>query len=174
LLARHPEVEQRLLEEFARAPASAESDPLPSLPYTRQVLRESMRLYPPVWTIGREALTDVDLGKLRLRRGDTVYLSQFIVHRQPRHFPDPTRFDPERFAAERLATGPMPAYFPFGAGPRGCIGEQFALQELALGLRSWLPRWLFAVDRAEPIGFDAFIALKPLGGLRMKLHRRTA
>lgn len=174
LISGHPDVERQLLQEFAAAPPSAATDPLPALPYTLQVVRESMRLYPPVWIVGREALTDIALGRLQLRRGDTVYMSQYIVHRNPRHFPNPTHFDPDRFVSANHHAGTLTAYFPFGAGPRSCIGKQFALQELALGLRHWLPRWRFVIDRPEPIGLDAVVTLKPLGGLRMKVFRRTA
>jgi cytochrome P450 len=171
LLSKHPEVEARLLEEFRAHPLDGDGKTPPALPYARAVLREAMRLYPPVWTLGRELLQDLDLPGLALRRGDSVYMCQYVVQRDARWFPDPERFDPSRFE-EGAPERPAFAYFPFGAGPRGCIGESFAMLEMGLTLRAWLPCWRFVLEAPEPIEMDAFIALKPKGGLRMRVEAR--
>jgi cytochrome P450 len=98
-------------------------------------------------------------------------MSTFVVHRDPRYFPDPERFDPDRFASASPGW-PEAAYFPFGAGPRACLGERFAMRQLASTLRTWLPRWRFVPDHPDPVPFDAFITLKPRCGLRMKVFKR--
>ena len=128
LLATHPDVRARLEAELdgALAGRAPTVDDLPRLAYCAQVLDESMRLMPPAWIIGREAHTAVDIGGLRVARGTTVLMSQWIVHRDPRRFPDPERFVPERWAGDLAGRLPPCTYFPFGSGPRICIGMAFA------------------------------------------------
>lgn len=134
LLAQNPEVEARLHEEIDAAlrggpPTAAD---VKRLPYLEMVLSESMRLYPPAWAIGRRAHESVALGDYQLRAGDAAVMSQWVVHRDPELWPDPLRFDPLRFEPARQATRHRFAWFPFGGGPRVCIGDGFAWLEGAL------------------------------------------
>jgi cytochrome P450 len=139
---------------------------LPRLEYTSMVLAESMRLYPPAWAMGREALEDVAIGPYRLRKGTMVFFSQYIVHRDPRWFPHPERFWPERFTAEAKAARPKFAYFPFGGGGRQCIGESFALMEATLALAMIAQRWRLALVPGQTIEPQPKITLRPMGGIR--------
>jgi cytochrome P450 len=104
-------------------------DDLDRLPYTRRVFSEAMRLYPPAWATARLAQTDDLIGGVRVRKGDSVIVSQWVTHRDPQWWPEPARFEPDRFLPEVEATRPKFAYFPFGGGPRRCIGEPFAWME---------------------------------------------
>ena len=131
LLSRHPGVEEKLQAELdevlnGRVP---EPEDLPRLAYTRKVLSESMRLFPPVTGIGRQAIRDTEVGGYALPEGTIVGLSQWTVHRDARWYPEPRRFDPERWEPDEEAKRPRYSYFPFGGGPRLCIGEPFAWME---------------------------------------------
>jgi cytochrome P450 len=131
LLSQNPLAEKKLHEEVdsvldGRVPSI---DDLPALRYVEAVLAESMRLYPPAWAMGRRSKDDFTLGEYRFPGGTTVLMSQFITHRDLRHFPDPLKFSPERFLPKGRSTFPKFVYFPFGAGPRQCIGEAFAWTE---------------------------------------------
>ena len=146
---------------------------LPRLRYTESVLSESLRLYPPAWAMGRYALDDFALGKFFLPARITVLISQFITHRDARYFPDPLRFDPERFSAEGKARRGKFTYFPFGAGARQCIGESFAWMEGVLILATLAQKWkmrLLPGHRVEP---QPLITLRPKYGMKMKLEART-
>ena len=145
LLARHPEAEAALHAELdavlgGRAPEPADYG---ALDYTRRVLAEAMRLYPPAWVLGRRPLEELEIGGHRVRANSIVLMSQWVVHRDPRWWPDPLRFDPDRWtdAAERVR--PKFAYFPFGGGTRQCIGEHFAWMEGVLLLATIAQRWRF-------------------------------
>ena len=168
LLAQHPDVEQTLHAELAAALAgrAPTADDLPRLPYTRAVLAESMRLYPPAWTIGREPKEDFDSGGYRVRAGTIVLVSPWLMHRDPRWWPDPLRFDPERWTPEREAEQPRFAYFPFGGGPRKCIGEGFAWTEGILVLATLAQRWKLRHAPDVEVGRQPLITLRPTG-LRM-------
>jgi cytochrome P450 len=139
---------------------------LPRLEYTAMVLAESMRLYPPAWAMGREALEDVAIGPYRLRKGTMVFFSQYIVHRDPRWFPHPERFWPERFTAEAKAARPRFAYFPFGGGGRQCIGESFAWMEATLALATIAQSWRLALVPGQTIEPQPKITLRPRNGIR--------
>lgn len=156
LLAQHPEVEQRL---------HAEGEP-----YARMVLAESMRLYPPAWSIGRLALEDVEIGGYTIPRGAIVIVSQYVMHRDPRFWPDPERFDPQRFADE--SARPKFAYFPFGGGSRICIGEGFAWMEGVLVLRTLAKRWSLSLAQPLPVVPKPVITLRPRGGIKMRIRAR--
>lgn len=173
LLSQNPEVEARLHEELDRVlgeRAPGVSD-LPRLRYTEMVLSEAMRLYPPAWIVGRRAVVDHELGGYRIPAGSILLLSQWITHRDPRFFPDPLRFDPMRFTPEANAARPKFAYFPFGGGPRVCIGEGFAWMEGVLLLATIARRWRFS--RADSaVTPAALITLRPKGGLPMRIDRR--
>src|SRR5215469_708796 len=128
LLSQNPECEQRFHQEIDRelAGRALDFEDVPHLRYVEMVLAESMRLYPPAWAMGRRALQDFQLGEFFLPAKTTVLISQFVTHRDARFFPDPSRFDPQRFTPEAKARRTKFSYFPFGAGVRQCIGESFA------------------------------------------------
>jgi cytochrome P450 len=136
------------------------------------VLSESMRLYPPAWAMGREVLEDVSVGPYRLRKGTSVFFSQYLVQRDPRWFPDPERFIPERFTAEAKAGRPRFAYFPFGGGSRQCIGESFAWMEAVLSLATMAQRWRVLPVAGQRIELQPKITLRPKNGIRVKVLRR--
>jgi cytochrome P450 len=174
LLARSPRVEARLHEELGRelggrSPTVAD---LPRLRYAERVLAESMRLYPPAWVIGRRARVDVDLDGYRIPAGSIVLLSPFVTHRDARWYADPLRFDPERFTPRQRALRPRYAYFPFGGGPRVCIGEAFALMEAQLLLATLAQRVRLLVAPDHEVRLHPRVTLRPRGGLPMTLIKR--
>jgi cytochrome P450 len=145
---------------------------LTKLPYTRMVLAESMRLYPPAWAIGRRAINSFDAAGYTIPGGSMVIMCQYITHRDARFFPEPDRFDPERWRAEHAATRPKFSYFPFGGGTRICIGEQFAWMEGTLALATIAQRWRMSyVGDAEP-ELEPRITLRPKGGMPMRVDSR--
>jgi cytochrome P450 len=172
LLAEHPEVEARLHDELrtvlgGRAPAAAD---YPALPYTRAVLAESMRIRPPAWTIGRQPLEDFSAGGYRIRAGTIVLVSPWIVQRDPRWWDAPQAFRPERWMAPEFeASLPRFAYFPFGGGPRKCIGEGFAWMEGVLSLATLARRWRLRLAPDARVVPEARITLRPVG-LRMRVE----
>jgi cytochrome P450 len=163
LLALHADAESRLHAELDAALAGRlpTADDLTRLPYTRAVLAESMRLYPPAWTIGREPLDEFEAGGYRIRAGTVVLVSPWITHRDPRWWPEPERFDPGRWTPEREAEQPRFAYFPFGGGPRKCIGEGFAWTEGILVLATLAQRWRFRHAPGTEVGRQPLITLRP-------------
>jgi cytochrome P450 len=175
LLGQNPLAESRLHDELdavlaGRVPTNED---IPRLEYTAMVLSESMRLYPPAWAMGREVLEDVAIGPYRLRKGTMVFFSQYIVHRDPRWFPHPERFMPERFTMEAKAARPRFAYFPFGGGGRQCIGESFAWMEAILTLATIAQRWRLALVPGQTIEPQPKITLRPKDGIRVVLVPRT-
>jgi cytochrome P450 len=173
LLALHPDAEARLHAEVDSLPAGRlpGAGDVPSLPYTRAVFAESMRLYPPAWTIGREPLADFEAGGFRVRAGAAVLMSPWVVHRDPRWWPDPERFDPDRWTPEAEAAQPRLAYFPFGAGPRKCIGEGFAWLEGVLALATLARRWRLRHVPGARVLPHPTITLRPRG-LAMRAEER--
>ena len=173
LLSQSPEVESRFHQEIdALGDRLPRPDDLPSLAYTRMVLAESMRLYPPAWAVGRRAINDFEANGYTIPARSMVLVSQFITQRDPRFFPEPERFDPERWRPAEVAARPKFSYFPFGGGTRICIGEQFAWMEGILVLATIGRHW-----RAKYIGtarpeVSAQITLRPKNGLEMQLIRR--
>jgi cytochrome P450 len=176
LLSQHPEVEARLHVELntVLGQRRAEAADVPRLPYTSAVLAESMRLYPPAWVIGRRAIMEHEVAGYRVPRGSIVLVSQWVMHRDPRFFPDPERFDPDRWTEAARAARPRFAYFPFGAGPRTCIGEQFAWMEGVLVLATLARRWRPRLVPAQRIALQPSITLRPASGVRMVLEPRAA
>jgi cytochrome P450 len=177
LLARHPEVMGRLQAEVdgvvgcERLPTIEDVD---ALPYTRAVVAESMRLYPPAWIQGRQATEDVEVGGRTLRRGEVVFVSQWVTHRDPRWWPDPERFDPARFSPEQQASRPRWAYFPFGGGSRVCVGEAFAWAEAVILTASIARRWDLAPADHAPLSLEPGITLRPAGRVEVIPHRRSS
>ncbi len=173
LLSQNSEAESRFHAELDAVLARrlATADDYPRLRYTEMVLAESMRLYPPAWGMGRQALNDFQLGPYRLPARTTVAMSQFILHRDARYLPDPLRFDPERFTPENRARRKL-AYFPFGAGARQCIGESFAGMEGVLVLATIAQRWKLRLEPGHRVEPQPLITLRPKYGLRMNPELR--
>jgi cytochrome P450 len=173
LLAQHPEVEAKLAAEWDAVLAGRlpTPDDLPRLTYTEQVIQEAMRVYPPVYLIGREPLTDVELGGYRVRKGTTVFFSQWVSHRDPKYFDDPDAFRPERWADGLAKRLPKYAYYPFGGGPRVCIGNGFAMMEGVLLLATLGRRWRFTLEPG-PVTPWPTITLKPIPGVPAVLRAR--
>jgi len=151
-LARHPEVERRLHAELDEVTGgrAVTVDDVPKLTYTRRVIDEVLRTYPP-WMLMRRALVDVDLGTLFVPAGTEVAVSPYAFHHDPRHFPDPDRFDPDRWAPDRAATVPRHAYIPFATGLHLCPGYQFAYTEIALVTAVIATRWRLVPVPGEPV-----------------------
>ncbi len=175
LLAQHPAIEARLHAELdtvlaGRAPTLAD---LPHLRYTEMVIKESLRLYPPAWAYSREAAAAVALGERRVPQGSVVVLMVYFTHHDPRWWPEPERFDPERFSPEREAEIPRYAYLPFGAGPRVCIGNSFALMEARLLLATLASRYRLTLAPGQRVEPEPLITLNPKGGLPMTAHARV-
>ncbi|MFE9631429.1 cytochrome P450 [Streptomyces sp. NPDC006463] len=173
LLARHPEEQQRACEEISRVlgdrtPQAADLD---RLPYLTQVLKEAMRLYPAAPVIGRKAVAATEVGGHTVPAGADVILAPWVTHRHPLYWPDPDRFDPERFTPEAEAGRPRYAWFPFGGGPRACIGQHFSMLESVIALAMILRAYEFeAVDTDVPV--SAGITLRTDGPARCRVRRR--
>jgi cytochrome P450 len=179
LLHQHPQVAARVRQE-ARAVLGGRAptfDELPRLVYTGQVIDEVMRLYPPAWIVERQALAEDQLGPWRIPAGAIVAVSPWVMHRHPELWADPLRFCPERFAPEPAEGSlghplrPKHAYLPFGAGPRICIGNHFALMEAKIILATVIQRYGVEVTRPEAIELDPRVTLRPKQGMPGRLHR---
>jgi cytochrome P450 len=175
LLAQHPDAEQRMHEESAAVlgtrSAFGAAD-LDRLVYTHRVMQEGLRLYPPGWFIGREALSDVKLGAYTVPRGAVVMMSQYVTHRDARFFEEPERFKPERWEGDLQDRLPRGAYFPFSAGDRHCIGEGFAWQEALLILATLAERWKFELVPGQNIRPRPSVTLRPDGPIKMIVRPR--
>lgn len=174
LLSTHPEVRRKLEAEVdaalqGRAPGASD---MPKLPYTLAVVQEAMRLYPPVWLLMRYAESDQVVGGYRVPRGSFVAICPYVQHRDARLFENPEGFDPERFVGERAQQIPRFGYIPFSAGPRICIGNNFALMEAQLLLASIVQRFRLELVPNHPVALDPAITLRPRHGMRMTLRRR--
>ena len=174
LLSQNPDCEAKLHHEVAevlkgRLPVVED---VPRLRYTESVLAESLRLYPPAWAMGRFAREDFSLGEYFLPPRTTVLISPFVTHRDPRFFPDPLRFDPDRFSAEGKAQRAKFTYFPFGAGSRQCIGESFAWMEGVLVLATLAQRWKLQLSPGHPVEPQPLITLRPKYGMLMQVEPR--
>jgi cytochrome P450 len=178
LLSQHPKAEACLHDELDGVLGTGDERRLPTLAdypnlrYTEQVFAESMRLYPPAWAMGRMSTKPVVLGPYRIPAGAHFFFSQYIMGRDPKYFPEPLRFDPERFAPEAKAARPKFAYFPFGGGNRQCIGESFAWMEGVLSIATIAQSWKMSyLDTAPPIP-RAKITLRPRDPMIMRLIPR--
>jgi cytochrome P450 len=174
LLAQNPEVEAKLHQELDRvlagkAPTLAA---LGNLPYTDWVIKESMRVYPPAWIVGREAIEDVQIGEYFMPKGSQVNCLFYFAHHDPRWWDEPEAFRPERFSPENEADFNKRAYTPFGGGPRVCIGNSFAMMEARLLLATIAQRYTLSLAPGQTIAMNPMITLNPLGGLPMTLHTR--
>lgn len=173
LLSQHPAMEAGLREEYTRVLGgrAVQIEDLPQLKLGRMVLEESLRLYPPAWAFARQAIDEDEIGGYRIAKGAYVLLFPAITHRHPDFWEQPEVFTPERFDPSRAAGRHRFAYFPFGGGPRQCIGNQFALIEAQLILATILPRYEFRLlPGARPLP-EPLVTLRPRGGLRMTVHQ---
>ena len=175
LLSQHPDTESRLHEELDKVLGGRlpQADDLPQLVFAEKVVSESMRLYPPAWIIGRRTLQDYEIASHRLPANTLILMSPFIMHRDARYFPDPLRFDPERWTPEAKAARPRFSYFPFGGGSRQCIGESFAWMEGILLVATLAQRWRLRLLPGYPVVPRPLVTLRPKFGMKMKVERRA-
>jgi cytochrome P450 len=172
LLAQNPDAEARLHAELdsvlgGRLPTVAD---LSRLPYTEQVIKESMRLYPAAWMTGREPIEDVTLAGTLVKKGTPIFISPYAMHHSPRWWDEPERFIPERFADEKKLH--KHAYIPFSAGPRVCIGNMFAMMEARLLLAAMAQRFVPRRVSDAPVICEPLVTLRPKDGLTMRLEAR--
>mgnify|MGYP001450170022 CR=1 FL=1 len=175
LLATHPQVEQKLHDELETVLGGRQptADDVPNLVYTNLIVQETLRLYPAAWTINREVVEEIEIGGHVYQPGDTLMISQYVMHRDPRYFDEPDRFMPERFAGDLLKRIPTFAYFPFGGGPRICIGNNFALMEAALLLATIAQTYRLRLrEPGQVVEPEPLVTLRPKNGLPMRLKKR--
>jgi cytochrome P450 len=174
LLSEHPDIEARLHHELDTVLAGRlpTVDDFPCLRYTEMVITEVMRLYPPAWIMGRRALKDYQLGHYIVPAGSIVIMSEYVMHHDLRYFPDPFRFDPDRWTPEARASRPQFSYFPFGGGPRRCIGEGFAWMEAIMVLATLAQTWRLHHVPSHPVALQPLITLRPKHGMLMVLGNR--
>jgi cytochrome P450 len=175
LLSQNPDAEAKLHAELDAVLAGGRLptvEDLPQLRYTEMVLAESMRLYPPAWTIGRLAVREYAVGDYVAAEGTLVLVSQYVMHRDPRFFPEPLRFDPERWTPEAKEARPPYAYFPFGGGARRCIGEGFAWMEGTLIIAAIARRWRMRLVPDHPVVTHPRMTLRAKHGIRMTMEER--
>ena len=188
LLSQNPMVETKLYEELCSVLGNVKEsrsntsnrrirriptiEDVPKLEYTEKVFRESMRLYPPAWTIGRQVINDFKVDKYVIPTGSIILMSQYVMHRNPRYFSDPDLFYPDRWTKEAKSHLPRFSYFPFGGGIRGCVGEPFAWMEGVLLIATICQQWKMHHDANHKVELKPLITLRPKYGMRMKLERR--
>jgi cytochrome P450 len=175
LLSQHPAAERKVHDELnavlgGRAPRYED---IADLRYTRMVIEESMRLYPPAHTFGRQPIKPDEVLGYRIPAGAEVLVMPWLLHRKPSLWENPERFEPERFSPERVAARPRFAYLPFGAGPRICIGAAFAMTEAVLILATIAQHYRLRLKPGHPVEPQGLITLRPRYGLRMTLERRS-
>jgi cytochrome P450 len=172
LLATHSEAERKFHAELAevlggRAPTVAD---LPKLKYTEMIAKEAMRLYPPAYAVGREAIEETEIGGFKVPKGTQLFAFQWVTHRDPRYFDEPDAFRPERWTNGDPA--PKFAYFPFGGGPRQCIGNYFAMMEVVLLLATIGQRFRFKLDPEHKVEVLPVLSLRPKTGIKVIIEPR--
>jgi cytochrome P450 len=183
LLSQYPDAEKKLHDEIDSVLGATDGnshnssriptpDDIPKLQYTEKVLRESMRLYPPVWTMGRYVENDYPVGEYTIPAGSSILMSQYVMHHDPRYYEEPEQFNPDRWTAKFKTDLPRFSYFPFGGGIRGCIGEPFAWMEGILIIAVIAQKWTMRLVPGQRIKLDPAITLRPKYGMKMKLIRR--
>src|SRR6476659_4284290 len=187
LISQHPEIEKKMLEEIDmivsnsgkneserdgkifRAPSIKD---LSKLKYVEKVLRESLRMYPPVWSIGRLVEDDYIIDKYTIPKGSSIIMSQYVMHHDSRYYDNPSEFNPDRWTDEFKRSLPRFSYFPFGGGIRGCIGEPFSWQEGILLMATISSNWTMSIASKQKIKTDPGITLNPKNGIKMRLSSR--
>jgi cytochrome P450 len=174
LLAQHPQVEELLHEELERelSGRTPALEDLPRLTYTTMVIEETMRLYPPAWALSRTARGADTLGGYEIAAGSEVITLPYVTHRHPDFWDDPENFDPERFAPGRNESRPRFSYFPFGGGPRQCIGQHFAMTEMLIIVATLAQRFRLRLVPGSAVEPEASITLRPRDGVHVTLHER--
>lgn len=187
LLSRHPKIESKIIDEIDAIINEKEADDnnrkiitaedLSKLKYTEKVLMESMRLYPPSWAIGRQTIQDYSLNeKYSIPSGSVIIMSQYLMHHDVRYFSDPEKFIPERWSLKFRASMPRFSYFPFGGGPRSCIGEPLAWIEGIIVLANIINNWKITLEEKDiaNIKLQPLVTLRPKNGIRMKISKRSS
>ena len=183
LISQYPDVEKKLHEEIDSVFGTNDEnghdvsktptvDDIPKLQYTEKVLRESMRLYPPVWSMGRTVENNYQVGEYTIPAGSSILFSQYVMHHDSRYYEEPEKFNPDRWTAEFKTHLPRFSYFPFGGGIRGCIGEPFAWMEGTLLIATIAQKWKMRLVPGQRIKLDPAITLRPKYGMKMKLIQR--
>lgn len=172
LLSRHPEVDRKFRGELrevlgGRTPTFED---LPKLRYSRMIIDETLRLYPPAWAMSRSAIGDDEIGGYHIPTGALILLSPYVIQRDSRFWDNPEGFDPERFTPERSENRPRYAYFPFGGGPRQCIGNEFALMEATLVLATVAQKYHLHLVPGHPVEPYPIFTLRPRHGVLMTVH----
>ncbi|MGA3066738.1 MAG: cytochrome P450, partial [Tepidisphaeraceae bacterium] len=174
-MARHPQAAQLVYDEVDavlgdRLPTV---DDLPRLVWVERLISETLRLYPPVWTLGRELLVDCEFGGYRVPARTLVLASQYVMQRDPRYYSDPEKFDLSRWSPQVASARPKYSYFPFGGGPRHCIGEAFATMEMVLATATIARHWRVELPANHRLALRATITVRPRGGMPVTLRRRN-
>src|SRR5581483_9141136 len=174
LLSQHPDIERKFHAELDAVLQGrlATVEDVPNLSYTEKVFTEAMRLYPPVWVMGRRSVSACKIGGYHVPAGSIILLSQYVIHHDERYYPDPEKFDPERWTPEARKSRPRYSYFPFGGGPRLCIGEPFAWMEGILLLAAIGQKWKLRLTPDQQVKPQPLITLRPRYGMKMELERR--
>ena len=174
LLSQNPEAEAKFhaeVDEVLRG-KTATAEHYPRLRYTEMVFAESMRMYPPAWLIGRRALNDYKFDNYHVPARSIILMSQYVMHHNPKYFPNPDQFVPERWTPEAREARPKFSYFPFGGGPRLCIGESFAWMEGVLVMATLARKWRLRLSPGHPVEKQPIVTLRPKYGMKMRLERR--
>lgn len=166
-LSKRPEIVTKIRLECSIFEDVPTFENLVQMPYTRQVVEESLRLFPPAWAVGREPLDDDEVNGIEIKKEMSVFLPTYSLHRNPNIWEKPNEFNPENFNAENVKNRSKFDYLPFGAGPRYCIGQQFALMEMQLILAALIKRFSFEIDPTHPAEMFPMIVLKPKNGIKM-------
>ena len=180
LLSQHRDIVKKLQDEIDSVLGAGNKgegnipsvEDIPKLQYTEKVLRESMRLFPPVWTMGRYVENDYPVGEFTIPAGSSVLMSQYVMHHDSRYYENSEEFNPERWTDEFKTHLPRFSYFPFGGGIRGCIGEPFAWMEGILIIATIAQKWTMNLTKDQRIKLDPAITLRPKYGMKMKLTLR--
>lgn len=167
-LAQHPDIEAKVRDEIDRVCGNATptDEDLRKLTYQRMVIEEVMRLYPPAWTVSRTAIEDDVIDGYAVPAGTNMMVSPFVIHRNPRYWPDPERLDPMRFAPEQRENRPKFAYIPFAGGPRNCIGMNFAMMELQIVVTMMTQAFHTKMVPQPPIEREAILSIRPKNGIQ--------
>jgi cytochrome P450 len=145
---------------------------LPNLPYLKMVIEESLRLNPPVWGFPRDAVEEDEIGGYYIPKASSIFIVPYVTHRHPEFWPNPEAFDPERFAPEKSDKRPKFAYFPFGGGPRLCIGKFLAMPQMQLSVAMIAQRYRLHVRPDAQVNYGPYLTTRPIKGVPVTLHRR--